>query len=169
MTECRFDLVAKMISTSISRQHLKLTCRSNSVHPTRSLRSITTALHSPYSTPKFTRGISSGIFIKLSNPNPKESSTRVVCRASLTNILIGVGLFFTPAAVFCLYALVIGKGDFKHGVSAALSQISRGYLQPELGGPKVPVCDAQFSDLMSDRPLFCFLYDWFTPLNRPFC
>lgn len=169
MTESVFDLVDEMISTSISRQHLKLSCRSISTYPNRSLHPNTTALHSPNFTPKYTGGFTSGISLKPPNRNTKKSSTRVVCRASLTNILIGVGLFFTPAAVFCLYALVIGKGDFKHGVSAALSQISRGYLQPELGGPKVPVCDAEFSDLMSDRPLFCFLYDWYTSSNRPFC
>lgn len=84
----------------------------------------------------------------------------LVCHGTAQSILIGAGCFFTPGALFFLYAFIIGKGDFQHGLSLALSQISRGYFQPELGGPNVPICDGKFSDLMSDKPLFCFLYDW---------
>lgn len=83
-----------------------------------------------------------------------------MCDCSLSAALVGVGLFFTPGVLLCAYALVVGKGDFRHGFSVVLSQITRGYFQPELGGPKVPICDGHITDLMSDRPLFCFLYDW---------
>ena len=84
----------------------------------------------------------------------------LVCHDALTSLAVGVGLFLTPGLVFCLYAFVVGQGDLKHGFSVALSQITRGYFQPELGGPKVPVCDGKMSDLTSGRPLFLFLYDW---------
>lgn len=82
------------------------------------------------------------------------------CQGSLGSVLMGIGLFLMPGALFCMYALVTGKGDLGHGMSVALTQISRGYFQPELGGSKVPVCDGKFSDLMSNEPLFCFLYEW---------
>lgn len=91
----------------------------------------------------------------------ERTSSRLVCRADLGDALVGLGLFFSPSAVFALYALVIGKGDFGQGLSVALTQISRGYFQPNLGGDKVPVCDGELKDLVAaDEPLFCFLYTW---------
>ena len=84
----------------------------------------------------------------------------LVCHNALTSLAVGVGLFLTPGLILCLYAFAVGQGDFKHGFSVALSRISRGYFQPELGGPSVPVCDGKMSDLTSGRPLFLFLQDW---------
>ncbi|GMH34195.1 hypothetical protein BSKO_02029 [Bryopsis sp. KO-2023] len=92
--------------------------------------------------------------------------SRSACRAEVTDVLLGLGIFLTPSALFALYALVIGKGDFGQGFSLALTQISRGYFQPDLGGDKVPVCDGELKDLVAaDEPLFCFLYTWFIKLG----
>ncbi|CAD7699155.1 unnamed protein product [Ostreobium quekettii] len=85
----------------------------------------------------------------------------IACRATLAEVLTGVGLFFTPGALACLYALYLGKGDFGDGLSRLLTQVSRGYFQHNLGGDHVPICDGKLSDLTGDKPLFTFLYDWF--------
>lgn len=85
----------------------------------------------------------------------------VVCQAELKDVLLGLGIFFTPSVLFVMYAFVIGKGDYAQGLSVALTQISRGYFQPNLGGEKVPVCDGELKDLLNDdKPLFMFLYTW---------
>lgn len=91
---------------------------------------------------------------------------RFTCHAEATDILLGLGLFFSPSALLALYALVLGKGDFAQGSSKVLTQVSRGYFQPNLGGDKVPVCDGELKDLVGDdEPLFCFLHTWFLKLG----
>ena len=72
-----------------------------------------------------------------------------------------MGLFFTPGALFLVYCVVRGKGDFNDGFAQALTDISQGYLQPNTGGDTIPVSEGAMSDLTGDEPLFTFLYDWF--------
>eukprot|EP00210_Caulerpa_lentillifera_P000713 g690.t1 len=154
-----------MILSSITQRNFKQTSHPSSEFHIRSFNAVPSGSSSLHFTLKPTRGFTGRILIKPPNPEIRELSRNVVCRSSLGNLLIGVGLFLTPGVVFCLYALILGKGDFRHGVSVALSEITRGYLQPELGGPNVPVCDADISEVMSGKPLFCFLYDWFIKLG----
>lgn len=80
--------------------------------------------------------------------------------------LMTIGLLLTPHVIFIIYAYIKGKGDLKHGISQIIKDVSKGYFQMELGGPDIPICDGELKDLVSDEPLFCFLYNWLVNYNN---
>ena len=88
------------------------------------------------------------------------NARRLVCRASLSDTLLGVGLFFTPGMLAVVYAFVTGKGNIKDGLSKMLTAVSQGYFQPDVGGENIPVAQGELSDLAGDEPLFKALYQW---------
>ena len=49
------------------------------------------------------------------------------------------------------------------------TQVSQGYLQPNVGGESIPTAEGELSDLAGDEPLFKALYQWCAPgaLDRP--
>ena len=53
-----------------------------------------------------------------------------------------------------------GKGNLKDGLSRVLTELSQGYLQPDVGGKNIPVSQGELSDLVGDEPLFKALYKW---------
>ena len=93
------------------------------------------------------------------------NARRLVCKASLSDTLIGVGLFFTPGMLAVLYAFVTGKGNIKDGLSKMLTAVSQGYFQPNVGGENIPVAQGELSDLAGDEPLFKALYQWWVSLS----
>jgi hypothetical protein len=44
-----------------------------------------------------------------------------------------------------------------------VTQLSQGYLQPDVGGENIPVAEGELSDLAGDEPLFKALYQWSVP------
>lgn len=74
--------------------------------------------------------------------------------------LVGLGLFFTPGLAALGYAYYRGKGNLKDGLSRLLTEVSQGYLQPDVGGKNIPVATGELSDLAGDEPLFKALYKW---------
>lgn len=88
------------------------------------------------------------------------NAKRLVCKASLSDTLLGVGLFFTPGLLAVVYAFFIGKGNVKDGLSRMLTAVSQGYFQPDVGGENIPVAQGELSDLAGDEPLFKALYQW---------
>lgn len=88
------------------------------------------------------------------------NAKRLVCRASLSDTLLGVGLFFTPGLLAVVYAFFIGKGNVKDGLSRMLTAVSQGYFQPDVGGENIPIAQGELSDLAGDEPLFKALYQW---------
>lgn len=85
---------------------------------------------------------------------------RLVCKASLSDTLLGVGLFFTPGMLAIVYAYFKGKVNVKDGLSKLLTEASQGYFQPDVGGENIPVAEGELSDLAGDEPLFKALYQW---------
>ncbi len=79
---------------------------------------------------------------------------------SLSDSLVGVGLFFTPGLLAVVYAFFKGKGNVKDGLSRLLTELSQGYFQPDVGGANIPVAQGELSDLAGDEPLFKALYQW---------
>jgi hypothetical protein len=73
----------------------------------------------------------------------------------------GLAAFFAPGAGVLAYAFVKGKGNLSDGLSRLLTEVSRGYFQPNVGGANVPVATGELSDLAGDEPLFKALYKWF--------
>ncbi|KAK9834172.1 hypothetical protein WJX81_005149 [Elliptochloris bilobata] len=59
------------------------------------------------------------------------------------------------------YAFVKGKGNLRDGLSRLLTEVSQGYLQPDMGGESIPTAEGELSDLAGDEPLFKALYQWF--------
>jgi hypothetical protein len=86
---------------------------------------------------------------------------RLVCNASLSETLVGVGLFFTPGMLAVVYAYFKGRGNIKDGLSKLLTEVSQGYFQPDVGGENIPVAQGELSDLAGDEPLFKALYQWY--------
>lgn len=82
-----------------------------------------------------------------------------VCSAA--SQLTGWGLFFTPGLLAVAYSFWKGKGNFKDGFSRLLTEVSQGYLQPDVGGETIPVAQGELSDLVGGEPLFKALYQWF--------
>lgn len=87
----------------------------------------------------------------------------LVCKASLTDTLLGVGLFLTPGMLAIVYAYFKGKGNVKDGLSKLLTEVSQGYFQPDVGGENIPIAQGELSDLAGDEPLFKALYQWWVP------
>jgi hypothetical protein len=58
------------------------------------------------------------------------------------------------------YALVRGKGNLRDGLSRLLTEVSQGYLNPNVGGANIPTAAGELSDLAGDQPLFKALYQW---------
>ena len=85
---------------------------------------------------------------------------RLVCTASFSDTLVGVGLFFTPSILAVVYAFFKGKGNVKDGLSKMLTEVSQGYFQPDVGGENIPIAQGELSDLAGDEPLFKALYQW---------
>ena len=81
-----------------------------------------------------------------------------VCSAA--SQLTGWGLFFTPGLLAVAYSFWKGKGNFKDGFSRLLTEVSQGYLQPDVGGETIPVAQGELSDLVGGEPLFKALYQW---------
>ncbi|KAK9800181.1 hypothetical protein WJX73_004196 [Symbiochloris irregularis] len=75
--------------------------------------------------------------------------------------LAGWGLFFTPGLLAVAYSYWKGKGNVKDGFSRLLTEVSQGYLQPDVGGETIPVAQGELSDLVGGEPLFKALYQWF--------
>lgn len=90
----------------------------------------------------------------------RSRGTRKVTTCSLSDTLVGVGLFFTPSLLALAYATVKGKGNTKDGLSRMLTELSQGYFQPDVGGESIPVAQGELSDLAGDEPLFKALYQW---------
>ena len=84
----------------------------------------------------------------------------LVCTASFSDTLVGVGLFFTPSILAVVYAFFKGKGNVKDGLSKMLTEVSQGYFQPDVGGETIPIAQGELSDLAGDEPLFKALYQW---------
>lgn len=55
----------------------------------------------------------------------------------------------------------MGKGNLSDGLSKALTLVSQGYFQPDVGGQNIPSATGELSDLAGDEPLFKALYQWF--------
>lgn len=81
-------------------------------------------------------------------------------RAIEASQALGVALFFTPSIVAVIYAYFKGKGNVKDGLSRMLTEFSKGYFQPDVGGKNIPVALGELSDLAGDEPLFKALYQW---------
>lgn len=94
------------------------------------------------------------------DPRRRSRGTRRVTTCSLSDTLVGVGLFFTPSLLALAYATVKGKGNTKDGLSRMLTELSQGYFQPDVGGESIPVAQGELSDLAGDEPLFKALYQW---------
>ena len=73
----------------------------------------------------------------------------------------GLALFLSPGALLAVYAAYLGGGDLRDGSSRLVTQLSAGYLQPDLGGPNVAAVDADISVLDGGRPLFEPLFEWY--------
>jgi hypothetical protein len=84
----------------------------------------------------------------------------VSARAIEASQALGVALFFTPSIVAVIYAYFKGKGNVKDGLSRMLTELSKGYFQPDVGGKNIPVAQGELSDLAGDEPLFKALYQW---------
>lgn len=52
-------------------------------------------------------------------------------------------------------------GNVKDGFSRLITEVSKGYFQPNVGGANIPVAQGELSDLAGDEPLFKALYGWF--------
>jgi len=77
------------------------------------------------------------------------------------SFLTSAALFLTPGALAVAYATWLGKGNTADGASRALTQVSQGYFQPDVGGANIPTATGELSDLAGDEPLFKALYGWF--------
>jgi hypothetical protein len=60
-----------------------------------------------------------------------------------------------------VWATYLGKGNLGDGLSKALTLVSQGYFQPDVGGENIPSATGELSDLAGDEPLFKALYQWF--------
>ena len=92
----------------------------------------------------------------------------LVCTASFSDTLVGVGLFFTPSILAVVYAFFKGKGNVKDGLSKMLTEVSQGYFQPDVGGENIPIAQGELSDLAGDEPLFKALYQWCDNASKPY-
>ncbi|PRW39133.1 cytochrome P450 chloroplastic isoform C [Chlorella sorokiniana] len=87
---------------------------------------------------------------------------RLAARALLsTEQLVGLAIFFSPSVAALIYAYIRGKGNLSDGLSHLLTDVSKGYFQPDVGGKNIPVAAGELSDLAGDEPLFKALYKWF--------
>ena len=93
-------------------------------------------------------------------PACRPRACRVATRALQTSGLAGWGLFFAPGAAVLAYALVRGKGNLRDGLSRLLTEVSQGYLNPNVGGANIPTAAGELSDLAGDQPLFKALDQW---------
>lgn len=93
-------------------------------------------------------------------PSLQRRHVATIALSGLQQQLLGWGLFFTPGLAALGYAYVKGKGNLKDGLSRLLTEVSQGYLQPDVGGKNIPVATGELSDLAGDEPLFKALYKW---------
>lgn len=91
------------------------------------------------------------------NRHRRDVSARALLEPSQA---LGVALFFTPGLLGLVYAYFKGKGNIKDGLSRMLTEFSKGYFQPDVGGKNIPVAQGELSDLAGDEPLFKALYQW---------
>lgn len=90
-----------------------------------------------------------------------SSPTRTTRTAALPDGALSLALFLTPGALILVWATVLGRGNLKDGLSKALTLVSQGYFQPDVGGENIPSATGELSDLAGDEPLFKALYQWF--------
>ena len=91
---------------------------------------------------------------------PCRAGRRQVTVCSTASQLAGWGLFFSPGLLAVAYSFWRGKGNAKDGFSRLLTEVSQGYLQPDVGGEAIPVAQGELSDLVGGEPLFKPLYQW---------
>ena len=96
-----------------------------------------------------------------SSTSPPLPSTRTAALPDAVSSLLPVALFLTPGALILAWAAVLGKGNLSDGLSKALTVVSQGYFQPDVGGENIPSATGELSDLAGDEPLFKALYQWF--------
>jgi len=89
---------------------------------------------------------------------PPTTTTRT---AALPAAAGSLALFLTPGALALVWAAFLGKGNVGDGLSKALTLVSQGYFQPDVGGANIPSATGELSDLAGDEPLFKALYQWF--------
>jgi len=105
-------------------------------------------------------GPSSSPHRHFSQQTPARRSRDVTVRAIEPSQALGLALFFTPGLLGLVYAYFKGKGNVKDGLSRMLTEFSKGYFQPDVGGKNIPVATGELSDLAGDEPLFKALYQW---------
>ena len=94
-----------------------------------------------------------------SSPSPSRSP--YARTAALPAAAGSLALFLTPGALALVWAAFLGKGNVGDGLSKALTLVSQGYFQPDVGGENIPAATGELSDLAGDEPLFKALYQWF--------
>lgn len=87
---------------------------------------------------------------------PASSSGRPQVRVSnrvpnlrvdaLPAAVIGCGVFLTPGLLLLAYAAVRGGGNVRNGVSHVMTELSQGFLQPDLGGKDMVEAEADLDE-----------------------